>query len=70
MWRIERFATIFLASDVAEIAAEEKTTEKQSRTTTGSMVAIFCSPNKSKETVANFRAYPASTTLPPHEAST
>jgi hypothetical protein len=70
MWRIDKFATIFLASDVAEIAAEENTTEKQSKTTTGSIAVTFCRPNRSKETVANFNAYPASTTLPPQDAST
>lgn len=56
MWMIERFATIFLESMVAHIAAEEKMTEKHSMVTTGSTTVNFAEPKRRRAIVANFRA--------------
>ena len=56
MWMIERFATVFLESMVAHIAAEEKMTEKHSMVTTGSTTVNFAEPKRRRAIVANFRA--------------
>ena len=56
MWMIERFATIFLESIDAHIAAEEKTTEKHSIATAGSAVDTFAEPKRRSDIVANFKA--------------